>query len=111
MTFERDLCNSLEMGLDETMPVGMLAGNQSPYGVADMAGNVWEWTSTIWNPAKYTYPFRTDDGRENDDGRHARVIRGGSFYQHANFARCSARIMAAAADFRNSISFRIAMSP
>jgi formylglycine-generating enzyme required for sulfatase activity len=41
----------------------------SPYGVLDMAGNVMEWTRSLWGTGKerpdYRYSYRPTDGREN----------------------------------------------
>jgi formylglycine-generating enzyme required for sulfatase activity len=56
-------CNSNQLGLQDTVPVGLFLHGGSPYGVLDMCGNVWEWTRTIWDE-KYKYPYQVDDGRE-----------------------------------------------
>ena len=45
-TFEADKLNSAVKGVGDTMPVGSYAAGASPYGVLDVAGNVFQWTST-----------------------------------------------------------------
>jgi len=45
----------------------------SPYGVIDMAGNAWEWVSSMYRP----YPYRLDDGREDLVPGPVRATRGG----------------------------------
>lgn len=42
-TFEATRCNSRDLGLGQTTPVGIFPNGASPYGCLDMSGNVWEW--------------------------------------------------------------------
>jgi formylglycine-generating enzyme required for sulfatase activity len=69
---------------------GRHPGGASPYGVMDMAGNVWEWTSSLYR----SYPYDPTDGRENPDARGARVNRGGSWYYGAAYVRTTYRATA-----------------
>jgi formylglycine-generating enzyme required for sulfatase activity len=45
-SFEPDRLNSAVKGSGDTMPVGSYASGASPYGVLDLAGNVFQWTAT-----------------------------------------------------------------
>ena len=58
----------------ESVPVGRYPKGRSPYGVMDMAGQVWEWTRSI---AK-GYPYDPKDGREDLSAPYPRVTRGGN---------------------------------
>jgi formylglycine-generating enzyme required for sulfatase activity len=98
-TFDRNRCNTSDGGPGATTPVGAYAdrGDASPCGAHDMAGNVWEWTSSLYRP----YPYNPDDGREGpntssrsqwseDDGR---VLRGGAWrFASPRSARAACRI-------------------
>ena len=65
-----------------TSPIGHYSPqSDSPYGCADMMGNVREWTRSLWGfdltPPLYKYPYLMSDGREDlhAAGRMLRVIR------------------------------------
>jgi len=96
-TWQPDRCNSRETSLQKTTPVGQYSpAGDSPYGLVDMAGNVWEWCSTRWdneNDKPYSYPYTPDDGREDLSGsdKIVRVLRGGSWYNAADGVRCARR--------------------
>ena len=70
-----------------TTPVAFFPGGATPHGVQDMAGNVWEWTRSLWLP----YPYQADDRRENEAAIGLRVVRGGSFDSEARQVRCAHR--------------------
>lgn len=65
--------NSVDGGLGSagnTSPVTEYEGKgDSPFGVVDMAGNVWEWCLTEY-----------ESGNNDLDGTNVRVLRGGSWY-------------------------------
>ena len=81
-------CNTGEARLDDTTPVGMYSPEgDSPYGCADMVGNVWEWTSSLYRD----YAYQADDGREDMSLSGYRVVRGGSFLSYQGVARSAGR--------------------
>ena len=89
--------NTFETHLRRTTPVGVFPRGRTPEGIADLSGNVWEWTTTIWgenlqNPT-FAYPYNATDGREDwDNGTARRVVRGGSWLDDQLFARAVYRL-------------------
>lgn len=84
--------NSSEGRPGQIMPVGHYSPQgDSPYGAADMAGNVWEWCSTLW--VEKAYPFQVQDEWQKDylDRSGVRVVRGGSWLDDLNYTRCACR--------------------
>jgi formylglycine-generating enzyme required for sulfatase activity len=76
-------------GTDSSWAVGSKPDGASPYGVLDMAGNVWEWTGDWYHGSYYiSSPFWNPMGP--DSGIH-RVIRGGSVLSDASDLRASNR--------------------
>ncbi len=84
----RDFANgAYDDGYEDTAPVGSHPAGASPYGIMDMAGNVWEWTGTLIQP----YPYDPNDGRENLDANGERVWRGAAFSNGYWWMRTSVR--------------------
>lgn len=90
-----------------TTPVGKYSPRgDSPYGCADMAGNVWEWCHSLYKP----YPYKADDGREDETASGDRLLRGGSFGSERGYARCAYRAYVGPGDLGLNVGFRVAAS-
>lgn len=61
--------------------------NANNHGLFDMAGNVWEWCSSLF---KY-YPYNRSDGRESLSSFKTYVFRGGSWNNNQGSLRCAIR--------------------
>ncbi len=105
--WDEDLCNTTEGGIGTTTPVGIYSGGASPYGCLDMAGNVWEWTASLYG--KYPYPL--DSSREAPNAPGSRVLRGGSWSSFQRLARCASRRSAPPAHFNDNNGFRVVLGP
>jgi toxoflavin biosynthesis protein ToxD len=105
-TWDPALANTREAGLMQTTPVGAYAGGASPAGCLDMAGNVWEWTSTL----DALYPYDPHDGREDPETTGRRIIRGGCYANPHGYARCACRFRMAPTISNAFLGFRLAFS-
>ncbi len=96
--------NTIKSRVLKPSPVGayVAAGGVGPFGAEDQAGNVWNWTSTIYRP----YPYRRDD-RELSDAESERVVRGGSWINIHRFARCAGRGREVPDNFSDDVGFRL----
>jgi formylglycine-generating enzyme required for sulfatase activity len=86
--WDESCANTAEDWLGATTPVGSYPGGVSPYGVQEMAGNVFEWTNSIYRPYPYDAATSEDDGRYHSE---ARVLRGGSWSEGAATTRVTYR--------------------
>lgn len=106
-------CNTAESKIGKTSPVGIFKTGETPEGIADMAGNVWEWTASDYHSGRQLSDFTFDEKiqelreeslREHDEkkidefyeklrekGRQLPVLRGGSWRSWAREVRVSRR--------------------
>ena len=98
-------------------PVGVYPQGATPEGIHDLAGNVWEWTRSLWGTelgtADFRYPYDTGDGRENLEAAEnvRRVLRGGGFSDDARDVRCTARRGLEPDHHYRYIGFRVVVRP
>lgn len=97
---------------NQTADVGSRPGGASWVGALDLSGNVWEWVSSIYDRDRFPYPYKGDDGREdNNDTNSLRVLRGGSWVgTPASLLRASNRFRFDPGGVNGSIGFRCARS-
>ena len=105
--FDASRCNAFETHIRRATPIGVFPGGETPEGLVDMTGNIWDWTSSLYK----NYRYDAGDGRESiitGDGH--RVVRGGSWFSSQGLARATVRNRAHP-DLRSfDIGFRVVCS-
>ena len=87
-----DAGNTIETRIKRTTPVGVFPEGDTPEGVADLTGNVYEWTSsahgTDASDPQFRWPYDAADGREEPDtpDEMNRVVRGGCWLTGSGMA-------------------------
>ncbi|GAC1467257.1 MAG: hypothetical protein PVS3B3_25970 [Ktedonobacteraceae bacterium] len=98
--FDVQRCNTIESGKKGTTPVSQYQTGISIYGILDMAGNVWEWTSDEIKPRGM--------GRQAQETK--RVLKGGSWNSPKGSAECAAFTSAWPHEQIENTGFRCALS-
>lgn len=87
--FNSQCCNTIESGLGHTTAVDQYIESASEFGVCDLAGNVEEWTMSVYEP--YPGGIYINDDLSEVLGSQYRILRGGSFALGGDLARCARR--------------------
>ena len=95
-------------GYADTAPVGSYPSGSSPYGVMDMAGNVWEWVNDWYDGNYYSVsPSAAPPGPETGEYR---VLRGGSWSLNDSGVRSADRYFDDPDNWYNNHGFRCVRS-
>jgi formylglycine-generating enzyme required for sulfatase activity len=94
--------------------VGHRPHRSSPYGIEDLVGNTYAWTSSHWGPSEtalaFPYPYDRDDGREALDTDNLRVVRGGAWNFPLRNSRCAYRGKDRPGDSFDNLGIRLVTS-
>ncbi|HEX7767812.1 MAG TPA: SUMF1/EgtB/PvdO family nonheme iron enzyme [Nitrospira sp.] len=99
--------NQQWIGEKTLMPVGSYELGKSPFGVYDMAGNVWEWVND-WYDAKYYEKSPAKNPTGPDSGT-KRVLRGSGWQNETPTVRIFTRVDSDPTIRNESTGFRCAM--
>lgn len=97
--------NTAQLLVGYSTPVGACTALASPYGVHEVAGNVWEWTSDWYQP------YNGNPNRNRDYGKKHKVLRGGSWLEVRDqtakqYFRCANRLHTVPEYTASNIGFR-----
>lgn len=104
--WDKTKCNNYEIKIEKTSPVGIFKRGNTPEGILDMSGNVWEWTLSNYHSRKKLNDFTFDEEIQKiiDERNYGEnllkfgekdlklpVVRGGSWINASNNCRCTNR--------------------
>ncbi|MFZ2632675.1 MAG: SUMF1/EgtB/PvdO family nonheme iron enzyme [Desulfosalsimonadaceae bacterium] len=81
--FDKARCNTDESNIEKTSAAGIFKAGDTPEGLSDLSGNVWEWSCSHWDTKKTQPDFK--------DYSEFPVVRGGSWSNFGNNAPCVLR--------------------
>ncbi len=94
----------------DTSQVGNYETGISPYGIYDMAGNVWEWVADWYDAAYYANSPSSNPQGPATSPENYRTVRGGSWFDSDFLVRASYRNEFPPETIENNIGFRCARS-
>lgn len=101
------VANTAEIGCGKALSVGAFSPEgDSVFGVADMVGNVLEWTASIAS----AYPFKADDQDRAEDGDVRRGVRSGPWHGTQEQQTCAVRSFFPPDAAPSDLGFRCARS-
>jgi len=78
----KNVCNTEEIGIKKPTAVGIFKQGTTPEGIADLSGNIWEWTYSHFGLSNLTLM----------DGSTSIVLKGGSCRSSSESATCSSKV-------------------
>jgi formylglycine-generating enzyme required for sulfatase activity len=103
--FDAACCNAFETHERATTPIGVFSSGDTPEGLADMTGNAWDWTSSLYRHYPYVAseaPYLRADFR---------VVRGGSWFSGHLTCRGACRDHGNPGSRSDYVGFRVCCAP
>ena len=104
--FSAEHANTVEGQVNRPTPVGCYPLGNIQNTLEEMAGNVLEWTRSLYKP----YPYNAGNGCEDLASDAHRTLRGGSWNSDFRSARCAFRLRNLPDYFNSNIGFRCVVS-